>query len=200
MKRLLRRMLVTAITFGLGLSFAWLLSKPEGPVAKVEPIAPKVLETLVPAVVPAVLPTPFPTPTPSTFVLDYDPKSFFPDGTYYIIGKKPKEFRELHSFEMWFDPEYPQPRGNIASYVVTDTTSPGQTAVFGFVSKRRLFFVTHDSAEGYAYRFDGEFLRTDTENVAGTNIVFARGKLTKSHNGRTIVERVVSFRLEQHHC
>ena len=196
MKRLLPRMLVMAITFGLGLSFAWIVSTPPEPVAKVEPVAPKVVET----VVPVVLPTPFPTPTPPTFVLDYDPKSFYPDGFYYIIGKKPKEFRELDSFEMWFDPGNPQLPGSITVYVVTDTTASGQNAVFGFVSKRRLFFVTQESAEGYSYRFDGEFLRTDTENVEGTNIVVIRGKLTKSHNGRTIVERVVSFRLERHSC
>jgi hypothetical protein len=196
MKRLLPQMLVMAITFGLGLSFAWILAKPPGPAAKVEPVAPKVVETVVPVFVP----TPFPTPTPPTFVLDYDPKSFYPDGTYYIIGKKPKEFRELDSFEMWFDPENPQQFGNITAYVVTDTTSAGQNAVFGFVSKRRLFFVTQESTKGFAYRFDGEFVRTDTENVEGTNIVVMRGKLTKSKKGRTIVERVVSFRLERHSC
>ena len=196
MKRLLPQMLVMAITFGLGLSFAWIVSTPPAPVAKVELVAPKVVETVVPVVVP----TPFPTPAPPTLVLDYDPKSFYPDGSYYIIGKKPKEFRELHSFEMWFDPENPQQLGNITAYVVTNTSSAWQNAVFGFVSKRRLFFVTQESANGFAYRFDGEFMRTDTESVEGTNIVVIRGKLTKSKKGRTIVERVVGFRLERDSC
>src|SRR5687768_4348286 len=105
MKRLLLRMLVMAITFGLGLACAWFVSKPAEPVAKVEAIASKVVET---SYVPVALPTPFPTPKPPTFILDYDPGKFYPDGTYYIIGKKPKEFRDLNSFEMWFAPGYPQ--------------------------------------------------------------------------------------------
>ena len=74
-------------------------------------------------------------------------------------------------------------------------------ATFAFVTERRVFFVTSPLAtKHFEYRFDGEFVRKDFDNVAGTNKAVLRGTLTKTRNGRTVAQHEFTFRMEFEGC
>lgn len=74
-------------------------------------------------------------------------------------------------------------------------------ARFGLVTERQLFFASDRLREtDFEYRFDGEFLRTDFDAVAGKNKAVLRGTLTKMKNGRTVAQHVFTFRMEYLGC
>ena len=50
------------------------------------------------------------------------------------------------------------------------------------------------------YRFEGEFLRTDFDAVTDKNTPVLRGVLTRSKDGRTLVEHIVRFRFVYMGC
>ena len=82
-----------------------------------------------------------------------------------------------------------------------DESTGSTSAVFGLVTKRRLVFATEKSSDtGIEYRFEGEFLRTDFDAVANKDKAVLRGVLTRSKDGRTLVERTVTFKFVYMGC
>ncbi|HEX7330500.1 MAG TPA: hypothetical protein VF290_03320 [Pyrinomonadaceae bacterium] len=211
MKRVILRVVAMLLTFALGVTVTWLIlwrevEEPDPP-CKVELVSPEALvnriesiASITPITPVATVPAPAATPKPH-FILDYDPEMFNPYGMYYIMGPKPKEFASFDSFEVVLigladDPGYISVFTNSEKYN-SDSTS----AVFAFVTERRLAFATAPTVNSKVeYRFEGEFLRTDFDAVAGRNKAVLRGTLTRSKNGRKLVESTVTFRMEHHGC
>ena len=138
-----------------------------------------------------------PAPNP---VFDYDPKEFNPRGDYYILGRKPKAFREFDCLELAVD-EF----DGRASGVVRIQTYANQMysdyAVSGLLTKERLTFVaTPVSEEDFEYSFDGYFLRAGVLWNAGKNRAVLRGKLSKSRRGVKTAESEIRFRVEYLGC
>ena len=208
MKRVILRVVAMLLTFALGVTFSWLILRREvndtRPPCKVEVVSPEALinriESIASITPVATVPAPAPTPRPH-FILDYDPEMFNPYGIYYIMGPKPKEFANFDSFELVLigledDPGYISVFANSDNY-----NSNSTSAVFAFVTERRLVFATAPTVNSKVeYRFEGEFLRTDFDAVAGKNKAVLRGTLTRSKNGRKLAESTVTFRMEHHGC
>lgn len=212
MKRVILRVVAMLLTFALGvIAFNWLILRREvhdtRPQCKVEVVSHEALvqriesiASSVPVAPLASVPAPAATPKPH-FILDYDPEMFNPYGTYYIMGPRPKEFAGFDSFEVVLigledDPGYISVFTNNEKY-----NSDNTSAVFAFVTERRLVFATAPTVNSKVeYRFEGEFLRTDFDAVAGTNKAVLRGTLTRSKNGRKLAESTVTFRMEHHGC
>ena len=206
MKRMILRVVVMAFTFALGVTAYHLIiklvsnntplvSKNEvvSPVAPAPPVVP-----VVPVAPVAALPEATPKPH---IILDYDPDTFYPWGMYQLMGPKPAEFENFEGFEIGsngYSDDVPAYLLAIKRY----PDGPGTTsAIFAMVTKRRLVFATLKSSDtGIEYRFEGDFLRTDFDSVDGKNIPVLRGVLTRSKDGRTLVERTVSFRFEYMGC
>lgn len=211
MKRVILRVVALLLTFALGIAFNWLILPGEvddaEPRCKVEVVSPEALVQRIESIasitpLPPVSSVPAPAATPKPhFILDYDPETFNPYGMYYIMGPKPKEFAGFDSFEVVLiglenEPGYISVFTNSEKYN-SDSTS----AVFAFVTERRLVFATTPTVNSKVeYRFEGEFLRTDFDAVAGTNKAVLRGTLTRSKNGRKLAESAVTFRMEHHGC
>ena len=205
MKRVILRVVVMLLTFALGVAVEWLilrrpLNKTEPP-CKVEVVSPEAVVERLASLTPVAPLEPVPAATPKPhFILDYDPETFNPYGMYYIMGPKPKEFANFDSFELVLiggdnDPGY------ISVFTSGDYSSDSASAVFALATERRLIFATSPSNNSRVeYRFEGEFLRTDFNSVAGKNKAVLRGTLTKSKNGRTLAESTVTLRMEQHGC
>ena len=208
MKRVILRVVVMLLTFALGVAFNWFILRGEvndtSPPCKVEVVSPEAviqrIESMASMAPVATVPAPAATPKPHV-ILDYDPETFNPYGMYYIMGPKPKEFAGFDSFEVVLvglenDPGYISVFTNSDKYN-SDSTS----AVFAFVTERRLVFATAPTVNSKVeYRFEGEFLRTDFDAVDGQNKAVLRGTLTRSKNGRKLAESTVTFRMEHHGC
>ena len=205
MKQMILRVVVMLLTFGLGVAVYGLIlqraaNKASAPLC-VQAANPAPLEPakapVAPVVPAAVVAPPVPVATPKPhFILDYDPDTFYPYGMYYLMDPKPKEFENLEGFEM----EQNGYAADVPAYIMVikrypDDSTGSTTAVFGLVTKRRLVFATEKSSDtGIEYRFEGEFLRTDFDAVSDKNTAVLRGVLTRSKDGRALVERTVSFR------
>lgn len=208
MKRVILRVVSMLLTFALGVAFNWFILRGEvndtPPPCKVEVVSPEAviqrIESMASMAPVATVPAPAATPKPH-FILDYDPEMFNPYGMYYIMGPKPEEFEGFDSFEVVLvglenDPGYISVFTNSDKYN-SDSTS----AVFAFVTERRLVFATAPTVNSKVeYRFEGEFLRTDFDAVEGQNKAVLRGTLTRSKNGRKLAESTVTFRMEHHGC
>ena len=200
MKRMILRVVVMLLTFALGVVVYGLILQRAAnkasapPCVQVVPLE-TVKATVAPAVPAAVVGPPVPVATPKPhFILDYDPDTFFPYGMYYLVDPKPNEFENLEGFEL------EQNGHDGPAYIMVikrypDDSTGSTSAVFGLVTKRRLVFATEKSSDtGIEYRFEGEFLRTDFDAVTNTDKAVLRGVLTRSKDGRTLVERTVSFK------
>jgi hypothetical protein len=210
MKRMMLRIAVMLLTFAFGVVADWLILRRAAdnrpPTPKVEAVNPAPLESAIASVAPvtpAAIVTSLPSATPKPyFIIDYDPETFYPYGMYYLMGSKPKEFESFDGFEME-EPGYSDDApGYITVYkLYPDGSSGGPTSVFVLVTNRRLIFATSKSSNtGIEYRFEGEFLRTDFDNVTGKDIAVLRGVLTRSKDGHTLVERKVSFSFVYRGC
>ena len=96
MKRLIIHLAVALVTFFIGISVESALtenrlSSPDTNPQGVQGFAQNVPE--VSAAVNSASPVP-------EFVLGYDPGEFNPRGTYYILGRKPKDLREFDCLEL----------------------------------------------------------------------------------------------------
>jgi hypothetical protein len=207
MKRVILRVVVMLLTFALGIVVDWLIVRRavnnNQPPCKVEAVSPAPLAPPVAPVVPVATVAPLPAATPMpNFFLDYDPETFNPYGMFYMMGPKPKEFANFQAIELALFGYPPADPGYISVFTRdADDNSDAASAVFALVTERRLVFATSQTREtGVEYRFEGEFLRTDFKTVAGKNKAVLRGVLTRSKNGRKLVERTVSFRMEHHGC
>lgn len=190
------------ITFALGVGvdrLTWARSKVSAPIVEVVPVVQPVAE-LMPVVTPA---PSLPVNQENRIILDYDEETFYPNGTYHILGSRPKEFAEFFSFETdYSDYSNDHPVG----YISVNTKSGGGTfhshsAVFGLITERRVFFITSpDPRTDFEYLFDGQFIRSDFSVVSDKDKAVVRGTLTKMKHGKKIAERVLSFRMVQHGC
>ena len=205
MKRVILRVGVMLLTFALGVAVEWLIlrravNKTEPP-CKVEVVSPEALVQRLASVTPVAQVAPVPDATPKPhFILDYDPETFNPYGMYYILGPKPKEFANFDSFELVLIGGENDP-GYISVFTSGEYSSDSAMAVFALATEQRLIFATSPTNNsGVEYRFEGEFLRTDFNSVAGKNKAVLRGTLTRSKDGRTLAESTVTFRMEHHGC
>lgn len=212
MKRVILRVVAMLLTFALGVTFSWLILREEvndtPPPCKVEVVSPEALvqriesiASITPIAPVATVPAPAATPKPH-FILDYDPEMFNPYGMYELMDPKPKEFAKVEGINL----------GVFGSgisdeaYIAVTTRNEYENyfdapATFALVTERRVIFATSDApGSGVEYRFEGEFLRTDFNAVAGTNKAVLRGVLTRMQNGKTIAEREVTFRFEHLGC
>jgi hypothetical protein len=161
---------------------------------KAEPVAVPVVDTRTE-------PAPVVNTTPSPMIiLDY-PDKFSPDGSYVLLGKKPKQFSD---FEYLYIETYIGKDGSWTGAAIVGSHAEQeyayQSVVFLLATEKRLVLVTEPNALGIAYRFDGEFLRSGMVGNSGESKAVLKGRLTKSQNGRRIAESVVTFRIERHSC
>ena len=147
-------------------------------------------------------PTEPPRPTEPAVIFDYDSTEFNPRGDYYILGRKPKEFREFDCLELAVDDNtYGQVRGQIMIQTYVDEMYAATYAISGRVDNKRIYLVTEPfSEEDVGYRFEGEFLRQGELWRARKSQAVLKGRLTKVKDGRTIAEAVVKFRIEYLGC
>ena len=211
MKQMILRVVVMLLTFTLGVVVYGLMlqraaNKASAPLC-VQAASPAPLEPVKASVAPdvpaAVVGPPVPVATPEPhFILDYDPDTFDPYGMYYLMDPKPKDFENLEGFELG-QSGYGD---GLPAYIMVikrypDESTGSTTGVFGLITKRRLVFATEKSLDtGVEYRFEGEFLRTDFDAVANKDKAVLRGVLTRSKDGRTLVERTVTFKLVYMGC
>ena len=207
MKRVILRIVVVLLTFALGVVTNWLILRRHvnntPPPCNVEAVSPAPIAQPIIAAAPVAPVAPVPAASPKPyFIFDYDPETFNPYGMFYLMGPKPKEFESFEGIDLEVFPDYGDDPGYITVYkLYPDGSSGGPSAVFALITKRRLVFATSKSADsGVEYRFEGEFLRTDFDSVNGKNIPVLRGVLTRSKDGRTLVERTVIFRFEHMGC
>lgn len=165
------------------------------------PPAPRVetVAAVVPVAEPVVPVTPVTTLQEGKFIFDYNGDTFFPDGSYYIEGKTPKEFAEFAGFSITYYEDNDGAGGDILFFTKTGETYDNVPAIFGWVTERRVIFLTapHLKTE-IEYRFDGEFIQGDRDAANGTAVL--RGTLTKTDRGRKVAQRVIRLRREQHAC
>jgi len=193
MKRTLCRLLVAIATFLIGTAIHWVFDSPEvvSPVPKSElvrvtfqdqnelPLRPQLAEPEV--------------------VFDYDPTEFNPRGAYFILGRKPKEFREFDALEIAVD------EGKISGSVMISTYANneygGIYGITGVVTKQRISLLAKPSSEdAVGYRFEGEFLRQGDLWRAGKFQAVLKGRLSKIKGGETIAEAEVKLRIEYLGC
>ncbi|HEX6731973.1 MAG TPA: hypothetical protein VF074_18295 [Pyrinomonadaceae bacterium] len=196
MKRLILRLTVMILAFALGVGVQRAMLKDRASqIQAPQPVAMKLPEPVV-----HFAPSQPVVAAARHMVFDYNPKTFHPEGGYVLMGRKPKEFAEFQYMFLGLDNVVDgQMWGIVSVGTVTNDKYDDQTAIFGLVSERRVFFVTPTFQGGFEYRFDGEFLRRDLWS-ANQNTAVLRGTLTKTIKGRKAAERVVSFRIEEDHC
>ena len=196
MKRVALNAVLMLVTFALGVVIDLPLRQPKS--------EPQINKVPLPRVETVSLPPPVePKPPVSTpdphFILDYDPEKFSPWAVFLIMGSTPKAFAEVDSIESGLV-------GTNSGYLQLNTLTKdgeydGASATFALVTEQRMFFVTSKTRyTEVEYRFDGEFLTTDFDSLAGKKKAVLRGTLTKMKNGRTIAQHTFSFRTEHLGC
>lgn len=194
MKRLIINLIVGAITFSVGTAIEFLLPVRHPTVPRPVIKRPAVNAAESPAQLSS-------TRSKPDLICDYDPEEFNPRGDYYILGRKPKQFREFDCLELAVD----QTRafGDVMIQTYSNQTYNAHYAVSGSVTKQRLTLVAIPfsfSEEDFEYRFDGEFLRAGVLSSAARNQAVLTGHLTKSKGGVKIAECDVKFRIEYLGC
>jgi hypothetical protein len=183
MKALFVHLVLMAITFGLGLGFHWFIPKHNARSIQIVD-APKIVEALAT------------NTSTANLIFDYDPSRFIPDGTYFIQGPTPQEFREFKAFDLRRIEIEGQPIRYVGIQTYSNHVYSGQPVVFALVTERRILFVTSANQNGFRYMFMGEFIR-DPDYNADTNVSVLHGELTKFEFGRKIAARELTFRLER---
>lgn len=199
MKRFILRLTVAVLAFGFGIAIdRVLISRGQKPrtVWKLEPV----ISTSVP-VCPATTPGPLTARRlEQNLIFHYNPAKFDPAGTYFPVGRLPKEFAEFDLFELDADESGAEVFGSGLVQTRINDTYESQTVNFLLITEQRLFFVAAPLSETeFEYRFDGEFLG-NPRRLVNTGKAAVRGTLTKIKDGRKIATRVVSFQVESHEC
>jgi hypothetical protein len=140
------------------------------------------------------------SPEPVDF--DYDTKELNPRGDYFMLGRKPKEFREFDCLELAVDEDS---NGKVSGQVMISTyaeqTYDAIYATSGLVDKQRLSVVFKPRFEqDVGYRFEGEFQRQGVLWRAARSQAVLKGRLSKIKEGKTIAEALVKFRIEYLGC
>ena len=202
MRRVILWIAAILITFAIGVGadqLWWHFPAAPAPTPKVETLAVDLQPQREIVYVSEPAPPP-PEPKPN-LILDYDPARLQLYGLFYVMGSKPKEFADLDALEVSLSPESKDFPGIIFVLTHEGEQHYSAQATFGLVTERRLFFATSKPQNGeFEYRFDGEFLRTDFEAVAGKNKAVLRGTLTRMKNGRSVAQREFTFRMEFMGC
>ena len=205
MRRFILWIAAISITFaiGVGADRLWwhFLSSPPSP-TKVEPgfdfPVPQREVVYVPTPAP---PPPPPSPPKPQLILDYDSEQLSVWAVFYIMGPQSKEFADIDSIEAELNPDSVNYPGTILINIKKGDEYDAANALFGLVTNQRLFFATEKLGKGdFEYRFDGKFLRTDFDVVAGKQKAVLRGTLTKMKNGLTIAEQEFTFRMDYMGC
>jgi hypothetical protein len=199
MKRLILHVALMLVTFGFGVGLERLLRElhveplPALELVKIPPPQPQ--STSVPPMAPA------PVAIPDEIILDYDVEEFNPFGAYEIMGSKPKSFAKFQGIELAVSGNQDYP-GYVSVYNQESYKEyDGAQATFALVTPERVFFVTSKTAmSDIEYRFDGKFLTTDFDSVAGKNKAVLRGTLTKTRNGRKLAEHTFNLRMYKLGC
>jgi len=133
--------------------------------------------------------------------LDYDPDRFNPRGDYYVLGPKPKAFREVDGLELSVYPSDEKAVGQLSIQIVVNRTYEVQYAVSGLVTEHGLSFATTAPSDNqYDYTFDGHFLKTGVLSNARKYEAVLEGRITKSKNGVRVAEATIRFRVEYLGC
>ena len=197
MKRLVTHLLISIITFFVGVSI--------GAVFKREAL-PQVQnahrnESMAIAINKAP-PVVVNTSTPESNVIwDYDVDRFNPRGVYYLLGQEPKAFPEFDCLELAVSPNEQKAEGRVTIQIVVNQTYEEQYAVSGLVTEHGLSFSTRSVTDTQCdYAFDGYFLRSGTLSSARKHEAVLEGQLTKSKNGVRLAAAKVRFRVEYLGC
>ena len=141
-----------------------------------------------------------PRPAEPEVAFDYDPIEFNPRGDYFILGRKPKEFREFDGLEIAVDEDKISGRVMISTY--ENGEYGGIYGISGVVTDRRISLVAKpvNEEDDFGYRFEGEFLRKGELWRAAKYEPVLKGRLSKTKGGETIAEAEVKFRIEYLGC
>jgi|SRR6185369_3485395 len=139
---------------------------------------------------------------PEDFMFQLTKAETDPRGDYFIIGRKPKEFREFDCIELaveYDDDGKVSGRAMISTY---DNDQYGSIyGISGVVTEQRISLVAKPvSDEDVGYHFEGEFLRHGELWRAGRSQPVLKGRLSKIKGGKTIAEAVVKSRIEYLGC
>jgi hypothetical protein len=193
MKRLITRVTVAMLTFSIGAASELLHTPRQFVFAEIEARKFSAAnESALTAQVSAGQST-------TELVCNYDPREFNPRGDYYILGRKPKHFREFDCLELAVDHSAPEGVAVIQTY--SNGVANSYYAVSGSLSKRHLKIVALAVSDvDFDYGFDGNFLKRGVLSEAGRNEPVLRGTLVKSKQGVKIAECEVTFRIEYLGC
>lgn len=197
MNRLFTHLLVSAITFSLGITGAAIFTHQYTPQVQTHEVesTPQLLNE-APLPVKANISTP-----DSNTVWDYNVDRFNPRGVYYILGPKPKAFREFDSLELAVYPSDGKAVGQVMIQIVVNRTYEVQYSMSGLVTEHGLSFATTAPSDNqYDYTFDGYFLRTGVLSDARKHEAVLEGHITKSKNGIRVAEATIKFRVEYLGC
>jgi hypothetical protein len=197
MNRLITHLIVSAITFSLGITSAAIFKRQYTPQVLTHEVqsTPQLL-TEAPPPVKANISTP-----DANIVWNYDVNRFDPRGDYYFLGPKPKAFPEFDCLELAVYPSDGKAVGQVMIQIVVNRTYEAQYAVFGRVTEQRLMFsTTAGSDDQYDYAFDGYFVKDGVLSNADKNEAVAEGRLTKFKHGVLIAEARIRFRVEYLGC
>ena len=196
MKRTLLRLLVAVATFLIGTTTHWIYDRHEeaAPLPQSEWVRVDYQNRNES--------TEQPPPSKPEVVFDYDPAEFNPRGDYFIIGRKPKEFRDFDCLELAVDEGYDgKAEGRVMISTYDGHEYGGIYGVSGVVTKLRISLVAKPVFEDdVGYIFEGEFLRQGELWHAGRSRAVLKGRLSKIKGGKTIAEAVVKFRVEYLGC
>jgi len=197
MRRLVTHLLVSAVTFVLGVTISSPFKR-QG--ARQFHSAQPIESTAIPITKPPAAIVHISTPE-SSIIWDYDVGRFNPRGDYFILGHKPKDFSEFDCLELAVYPNDRKPEGQVMIQIVVNQTYEVQYAVSGLVTEHGLSFSTVSITDTQCdYAFDGYFLRTGVLSKAGKHEAVLEGQLTKSKNGVRLAAAKVRFRVEYLGC
>ena len=195
MNRLVTHLLVSAITFSLGITSAAFFKHRYTPQTHEVESTPQLLNEAPPPVKANIS-----TPDPK-IVWYYDVDQFDPRGVYYVLGPKPKSFREFDALELAVYPTDGKAVGRVMIQIVVNRTYEEQYAMSGLVTEHGLSFATTAPSDNqYDYTFDGYFLRTGVLSNARKYEAVLEGRITKSKNGVRVAEAKIRFRVEYLGC
>ncbi len=191
MKRTLGYVLVAFATFLMGTASHWIFDRSEEP-------PPHFHEDWVPTVVQRESDSPpQQIREKDEFVFDYDPAEFDPRGSYYILGRKPKGFRNFSSLELAVEKHQDKAYGSVGLVTFSGAGYDAPHTISAVVTKQRIHLVATPFAEDdFGYRFEGEFLRQGELWRAGAAQAVLKGRLTKTKGGEKVAEATVEFRIE----
>jgi hypothetical protein len=188
------------LTFLVGVATDKILTttRPPGHAARLNP-APAT--PLYPPLPEPVLPVLVAGPTPNT-ILDYDSERFFPQGSYAVLGKNPKQFKEFEGITIgvMFDGTEGSPT-SVAVQTYDGELYEEHEAAFALITERQLYFATKPTGgEAILYKFDGEFLRRGVVSEAPEGKAVVKGTLTKWKGGHKIGEWALKLHAVYDHC